>query len=95
VTVDAQIGLLHHRGVISPVIEPAGSLQNASRAIVDAVAAPLAPILYDINRSPGDDDVFGIEGNSPEFHLLTSANVMGVAIESFFYRLIPWVSQDK
>lgn len=82
VAIYALIGLLDHRGVISPVIEPAGSFQNSSRAIIDAVAAPFAPFLYDVDHSPGDDDLLGIEGNSPEFHLLTFADVEYVPVGS-------------
>jgi hypothetical protein len=95
VTVYAQVGLLDLRGMISSVVEPPGSFQNPSRAIVDAVAAPLAPILYDMDHPPGYDDLFGIEGNSPEFHLLTSANIVCVIAETLSYRAISRASQDK
>jgi hypothetical protein len=76
VTVDTQIGLLYRRRVVSFRVEPLGELENISWAIFDTVAAPFASVFYDIDHPFGNHDLFGIQGNAPEFHLLTSSNVI-------------------
>jgi len=62
--------------VVSFRVEALGDLQNSSWAIFDTVAAPFAPVFYDIDDPFGNDDLFCIQGNAPELHLLTSSNAI-------------------
>jgi hypothetical protein len=94
VTVYTQIGLLYRRRVIPLVVKAAGSFQHTPWAIIDAVAAPLAPVLYDVDHPPGYDYLAAIEGNTPKFHLLSSANIV-CALLSLSYQVILKASQDK
>jgi hypothetical protein len=88
-TVDTQIRLLYRRRVISSRVEALGNLQNISWAVFDTVSAPFASVFYDIDHPFGNDDLFCIQGNAPEFHLLTSSNVMNRgAIVSLKYQVI-------
>jgi hypothetical protein len=64
--------------VISLGVKAFGSLENASWAIFDAIAAPLASLFDYIDHPPRYDDLLGIQGNAPELHTLIPLNVNGV-----------------
>jgi hypothetical protein len=54
-------------------VEALGGFQNISWAIFDTVSATLASVFNDMDNSPGDNDLFGIEGDAPKFHSSTSS----------------------
>ena len=69
-TVDAKIGLLYRRGVVSLGVEALGRFKDIPRTIFNAISATLAPVLYDMDLSFGHNYFTGIQGNTPEFHIV-------------------------
>lgn len=95
VTIDTQIRLLYRRRMVPFGVEALGGFENISWAIFNTVAAPLASVFYDIDHSPGNDDLFRIEGNAPKLHLLTSQNVKGPVSNGAFHISDNFVSKSR
>jgi hypothetical protein len=67
--VDAIIRFHRFRRVVAFLVESAGKGKYAPGAEFDAVAAPLAAVVDDTNRSLCNLNHFGVERNTPEFHV--------------------------
>ncbi len=68
VAVNAQLGLLDRGGMVSLGVEPRRKFQHVTWTVLDAIAAALAPVFYDVDNPLGNEDFFTIQGNPPEFH---------------------------
>jgi hypothetical protein len=67
--VDAIIRFHGFRGMVALFVETAGKGQDAPGTEFDAVAAPLATVIDDTNRSFCNINDFGVKRNTPEFHV--------------------------
>jgi len=83
-TIDASFGLAHLRRVISLFIKTAGNGEDAAWAKFDAVAAPLATILYNVNDPLGNVDRVRIKRHPPELHFCLYS-LPDAVFQGYFY----------
>ncbi len=68
--IDARVGLLNRWWMVAFCIEFRGYLQDRPRAIFDAIPAAFAPVFNYVDYPLGNQDLFGVQWNSPIFHFI-------------------------
>ncbi len=69
--VDARVRLLDRGWMVAFRIEFGGYLQDRPRAIFDTVPAAFASVLDYVDYPLGNQDLFGVQWNSPISHFTT------------------------